>query len=194
MRLAVASDHAGFALKNDLVQRLRRHRCRVLDLGTHRPGPADYPDAARDVASALLRGRADRGILICGSAVGVSVAANKFPSIRAGACHDTYSAHQGVEHDDLNVLCLGARIVGPELAWELVRTFLGARFSGEARHVRRLHKIRELEVTWMGNHLFRRPVTGATQRPRRRGARRSSRRESRGTASARRRRGGRDGS
>jgi ribose 5-phosphate isomerase B len=184
MRLAVASDHAGFALKTELVRRLRRHH-RVLDLGTSDPAPADYPDTARDVASALLGGRADRGILICGSAVGVSVAANKFPSIRAAVCHDPYSARQGVEHDDLNVLCLGARIVGPELAWVLVETFLGARFSGEARHVRRLRKILEIEVTWMGNDLFRRRVTGARRPPRRRRARRS-RRGSRGTASARR--------
>ena len=177
MRLAIASDHAGVALKNDLVQRLRRRRHRVLDLGTHHPGPADYPDSARDVASALLGGRADRGILICGSAVGVSVAANKYPSIRAGVCHDTYSAHQGVQHDDLNVLCLGARIVGPELAWELVEAFLGARFSGEARHVRRLRKIREIEVTWMGNDLFRRTTDRRRppgRKPRRsRGSRRS---------------------
>jgi ribose 5-phosphate isomerase B len=189
MRLAVASDHAGFALKEDLVRRLRKRRHKVLDLGTHSPAPADYPDSAASVASALLSGRADRGILICGSAVGVSVAANKFPSIRAGVCHDTYSAHQGVEHDDMNVLCLGARIVGPELAWELATAFLGARFSGEARHVRRLRKIREIEVTWMGNGLFRRPVREMRRRPPRRPPPRS-RRGSTGTASGRRRRGG----
>jgi len=171
MRLAVACDHAGFVLKDDLVRRLRRRRHTVIDLGTRSAAvPTDYPDAARDAASALLAGRADRGILICGSAVGVSVAANKFPSIRAAVCHDVYSAHQGVEHDDMNVLCLGARIVGPELAWELVEAFLGAAFSGEARHVRRLRKIREIEVTWMGNGLFRREATRGrrgTRRPRR---------------------------
>ena len=168
MRLAVASDHAGFVLKDDLVRRLRRRRRTVVDLGTRSAAePTDYPDGARDVASALLAGRADRGILICGSAVGVSVAANKFPSIRAGVCHDAYSARQGVEHDDMNVLCLGARIVGPELAWELVEAFLGAAFTGEARHVRRLRKIREIEVTWMGNGLFR-PIRGARRPPRRR--------------------------
>ena len=153
MRLAVASDHAGFALKQDLVRRLRRRRHRVNDLGTHSPGPADYPDSARDVASALLAGRADRGILICGSAVGVSVAANKFPSIRAGVCHDAYSAHQGVEHDDMNVLCLGSEIVGGELAAELVRAFLGARFDGGERYVRRLEKVNEMEKVMKDGHV-----------------------------------------
>lgn len=147
MIVAVASDHAGLALKRDLLRRLRRGRAPVLDLGTRRPDPVDYPDTARAVAEAILRGRAARGILICGSAVGVSVAATKFPGIRAAVCHDTYSARQGVEHDAMNVLCLGARIVGPELAWELAQAFLGARFGGEARHRRRLAKIAEIEAT-----------------------------------------------
>jgi ribose 5-phosphate isomerase B len=145
MRLAVASDHAGVELKKDLVARLRGARVRIADLGTHRRAPVDYPDYARAVAAAVLSGRADRGLLICGSAVGVAVAANKFRGIRAGTCHDTYSARQGVEHDDLNVLCLGARVVGPELAWVLVEAFLAARFSGEPRHRRRLAKIAEIE-------------------------------------------------
>ena len=151
MKVAVASDHAGFDLKKDLVARLRGARVRVADLGTHRRAPVDYPDYARAVADAVLSGRADRGLLICGSAVGVAVAANKFRGIRAGTCHDTYSARQGVEHDDLNVLCLGARVVGPELAWVLVETFLAARFSGEPRHRRRLAKIAEIERAISGD-------------------------------------------
>jgi ribose 5-phosphate isomerase B len=153
MIVAIGCDHAGLPLKQDLLPRLREEE-EVLDLGTHRPDPVDYPDYARSVARALLRGDADRGILICGSAVGVSVAASKFPGIRAAVCHDSYSARQGVEHDDLNVLCLGARVIGTELAWELVRVFLGARFSGEPRHRRRLAKIAAIEAA-------------ATSRPRR---------------------------
>ena len=144
MRVAIAADHAGVDAKRELVRRLRREH-RVEDLGTRGRRPVDYPDLARAVARRVLGGRAERGILICGSALGVCVAANKVPGIRAGTCHDAYSARQGVEHDDLNVLCLGARVVGLELAWELVRTFLAARFSGEARHRRRLGKIRALE-------------------------------------------------
>lgn len=144
MRLALASDHAGLDLRRDLLARLRK-RHRVLDLGIRRPDPVDYPDTARAVARALLEGRAERGILICGSAVGVSVAASKFRGIRAAVCHDPYSARQGVEHDAMNILCLGARVIGPELAWELARIFVAARFSGEARHRRRLRKIEEIE-------------------------------------------------
>jgi ribose 5-phosphate isomerase B len=149
MNVAVAADHAGIELKSDLVSRLRRARFRVLDLGTRGPDPVDYPDFARAVAGALLARKAARGVLVCGSAVGVCVAANKFPGIRAGTCHDTYSARQGVEHDDLNVLCLGARVIGVELAWELTGTFLAARFSRESRHRRRLSKIREIESETM---------------------------------------------
>jgi len=147
VKVAIASDHAGLELKRDLVSRLRRSR--ILDLGTRRPDPVDYPDYARAVANAILAGRAARGVLVCGSAVGVCVAANKFRGIRASVCHDTYSAHQGVEHDDLNVLCLGARVIGAELAWEILRAFLAARFSGEARHRRRLAKIRAIESETM---------------------------------------------
>jgi ribose 5-phosphate isomerase B len=149
MKIAVASDHAGLLLKDGLVARLRKLRRPLLDLGVHRPDPVDYPDTARSLALALLKGRAGRGVLICGSAVGVCVAANKFPGIRAGICHDTYSAHQGVEHDDMNVLCLGGRIVGLELAWDIVQVFLNARFSGEPRHRRRLAKVRKIESETM---------------------------------------------
>jgi len=146
MKVALASDHAGLELKRELASRLRRARFRVEDLGTRTPDPVDYPDYARAVAGSLLRRKAARGVLVCGSAVGVCVAANKFPGIRAGTCHDTYSAHQGVEHDDLNVLCLGARVIGVELAWEITRAFLAARFSGAARHRRRLAKILAIEA------------------------------------------------
>lgn len=145
MRIVIGADHAGYALKQTIIQHLRRTEHTVLDVGTDGPQPVDYPDYARAVGEAIVRGDAERGILICGSGVGAAVAANKIPGIRAGQCHDTYSAHQGVEHDDMNVLCLGARVIGPELALELVDAFLGARFSGEERHRRRLAKIEEIE-------------------------------------------------
>ncbi len=148
MRIAVGSDHAGFLLKGNLVTYLRGSGHEVLDLGTHDTSPVDYPDYAELVAGAILDGRADRGLLICGSGVGASVAANKIPGILAGLCHDSYSAHQGVEHDDMNVLVLGARVIGTELARELVRTFLNAEFSGEDRHRRRLQKIKLLEARY----------------------------------------------
>jgi ribose 5-phosphate isomerase B len=149
MRIVIGADHAGFELKQMLVPYLRELGYTVEDLGTESADPVDYPDYAEAVARALLAGRADRGILICGSGVGASVAANKVPGIRAGVCHDTYSARQGVEHDDLNVLVLGARVIGPELAKELVRAFLMARFSGEERHRRRLEKLRQLEARFL---------------------------------------------
>jgi ribose 5-phosphate isomerase B len=145
MRIAIASDHAGFTLKEEIVRVLRAETFQVTDLGTCGTEPVDYPDFARAVGQAVTSGEVDRGILICGSGVGVSVAANKIPGVRAGICHDTYSAHQGVEHDDMNVLVLGARVIGPELAAELVRTFLTARFTGEKRHMRRLEKVKEIE-------------------------------------------------
>lgn len=145
MRVTIGSDHAGFVLKEALAAYLREEGHQVVDVGTHSLEPVDYPDSAAAVARSVLSGESERGILLCGSGVGASVAANKIPGIRAGVCHDTYSAHQGVEHDDMNVLVLGARIVGPELARELVRSFLGARFTGEERHVRRLRKIAGLE-------------------------------------------------
>jgi len=145
MRLALSSDHAGFELKRDLAALLGQKGYTVLDLGTHSLAPVDYPDAAESVAAALRNGEADRGIIVCGSGAGVSIAANKFPGIRAAVCHDTYTAHQAVEHDDMNVLCLGARVVGASLAQDIVAAFLGATFSGEPRHQRRLDKILDIE-------------------------------------------------
>lgn len=146
MRIAVGADHAGTPLNEVVISELRRLGHEVVDLGTHDPSqPDDYPDYAAAVAEELTSGRCERGLLICGSGVGVAVAANKVPGIRAGMCHDFYSAHQGVEHDNMNVLCLGARVVGPELMLELVRAFLAARFTGEERHRRRLAKISALE-------------------------------------------------
>jgi len=145
MRLALGSDHAGFELKNRLAAQLREAGHEILDVGTHDTAPVDYPDFAAAVGNAVLQGRAERGILICGSGVGASVAANKLPGIRAGLCHDHYSAHQGVEHDDMNVLVLGARVIGIEPARELAAAFVNAKFTNEDRHLRRLEKVRELE-------------------------------------------------
>lgn len=145
MRLALASDHAGYDLKQELLALLKGWGHQVEDLGTHSKEPVDYPDAAEAVAEALRAERAERGIVVCGSGAGVSIAANKFPGIRAAVCHDTYTAHQAVEHDDLNVLCLGARVVGGSLAAEIAAAFLAARFSGEDRHRRRLAKVLAIE-------------------------------------------------
>ncbi|PYV30261.1 MAG: ribose 5-phosphate isomerase B [Acidobacteria bacterium] len=147
MLVAVGADHAGFSLKQDLVAYLKELGHEVQDVGAHRPDPNDdYPDYAQAVAEAIVNGQTERGVLICGSGVGASVAANKIPGIRAGLCHDTYSAHQGVEHDDMNVLVLGARVVGTALAQELVHTYLNATFTGEARHRRRVEKVKSLET------------------------------------------------
>jgi RpiB/LacA/LacB family sugar-phosphate isomerase len=146
MRVVLGSDHAGFELKQNLLAFVRELGHEVLDAGTHNNAPVDYPDFAEAVGEAIRSGRARRGILICGSGVGASVAANKLPGIRAGLCHDTYSAHQGVEHDNMNVLVLGSRVIGSELARELARSFLDALFSGEERHVRRLEKVKKLEA------------------------------------------------
>jgi ribose 5-phosphate isomerase B len=146
MRIAVGADHAGVPVNEHVIAELRRLGHDVLDLGAHDAAQADdYPDYAAAVARAVLSGDCERGLLICGSGVGVTVAANKFPGIRAGMCHDVYSAHQGVEHDAMNILCIGARVVGPELMLDLVRAFLAARFTGEERHRRRLEKIKQLE-------------------------------------------------
>ena len=145
MRVAVGSDHAGFELKEGLKVFLRELGHEIVDVGTHNTKPVDYPDSAQAVAEGLLERRADRGILICGSGVGASVAANKFVGIRAGLCHDTYSAHQGVEHDDMNVLVMGARVIGSALARELVAVYLKASFTAEERHSRRLAKVQALE-------------------------------------------------
>jgi ribose 5-phosphate isomerase B len=145
MIVGIAADHAGYALKQALIPSLRSFGHDPEDLGTHSAEPVDYPDVAEWLARAVLTGAVERGVLICGSGVGASVAANKLPGIRAGVCHDTYSAHQGVEHDAMNILVLGARVIGIELARELVRAFLGARFTHERRHERRLGKIKALE-------------------------------------------------
>lgn len=145
MRITIGSDHAGFALKSLLRDYLQQQGHQVNDVGTDSTAPVDYPDFAEAVALNLLRGQAERGILICGSGVGASVAANKIPGIRAGLAHDSYSAHQGVEHDDMNVLVLGSRVIGPELAQDLCTIFLKARFTAEERHQRRLKKILSLE-------------------------------------------------
>ncbi|MGE5124987.1 MAG: ribose 5-phosphate isomerase B [Betaproteobacteria bacterium] len=146
MKIVVGSDHAGFALKQELAQALRGEGHELLDVGAFSTEPSDYPDFAVAVGHAVLDGRSERGVLVCGSGVGASVAANKLKGIRAAVCHDTYSAHQGVEHDDMNVLVLGSRVVGSELAKELARAFVSARFSGEPRHVRRLEKVKALEA------------------------------------------------
>ena len=149
MRIALAADHAGFCLKQELLAKLTQQGHQVLDLGTHSESPVDYPDAAIAAGAALREHQAERAIIVCGSGAGVSIAANKIPGIRAAVCHDTYTAHQAVEHDDMNVLCLGARVIGPALALDLVNAFLGARFSGEDRHQRRLNKVLAIEgQTW----------------------------------------------
>jgi RpiB/LacA/LacB family sugar-phosphate isomerase len=148
MRIVVGSDHAGFPLKQEVAEFLRQEGHEVLDVGTHSTAPADYPDSAEDVGNAIREGKAERGVLVCGSGVGASAAANKLPGIRAAVCHDVYSAHQGVEHDDMNVLVLGGRIIGPALALELVRAYVAARFSNEDRHVKRLAKVKALETRY----------------------------------------------
>ncbi|MCZ6661826.1 MAG: ribose 5-phosphate isomerase B [Actinobacteria bacterium] len=145
MRIALGSDHAGFALKEHLSVWLAESGHAVYDLGTHSPDPVDYPDYSTAVSQAVLDGRADRGIVVCGSGAGASVAANKLDGIRASVAHDIYTAHQMVEHDDVNVLCLGSRVIGIAVAEDLIQTFLEARFDREDRHVRRLEKIRSLE-------------------------------------------------
>jgi ribose 5-phosphate isomerase B len=146
MRVAVAFDHRGVKLRERVLGVLEELGHEALDLGTDAPEPPiDYPDKAREVGNAIATGAADRAILVCGSGVGASVAACKLPGIRASVCHDVYSAHQGVEHDDMNVICLGSEIVGAELAADLVRTFLGAEFDGGERYVRRLEKVTRME-------------------------------------------------
>ena len=149
MRMAIGSDHAGFELKGALAGHLRGLGHEIVDVGTFGPAPVDYPDFAEAVGLAVLDGRAERGVLICGSGVGASVAANKLAGIRAGVCHDTYSAHQGVEHDDMNVLVLGSRVIGVELAKELAAAYIRAAFTHEERHVRRLAKTRALEERYL---------------------------------------------
>ena len=150
MRVALAADHAGYLLKNELKSKLSELGHEVTDLGTNSAASADYPDSAEAVAAAILGGRAERGIIVCGSGAGVSIAANKFPGIRAAVCQDTYTAHQAVEHDDMNVLCLGARVIGGALAIDLATAFLAARYSGEERFQRRLDKVLAIERRFTG--------------------------------------------
>ena len=145
MRITLAADHAGFPLKQFLLKQLDGTSHNLLDLGTNNADPVDYPDFAEAAAKSISTEQADRAIIICGSGVGASVVANKLPGVRAGLCHDTYSACQGVEHDDMNVLCLGSRVIGDKLALALVRAFLGASFSKEKRHLQRLDKIESIE-------------------------------------------------
>lgn len=146
MRVAVAADHAGVPLNEIVIAELKKLGHDVVDLGTHdRNSTDDYPDRAADIGAAVLNQGCERGILICGSGVGASVAANKLVGIRAGLCHDHYSAHQGVEHDNMNILCFGARVIGQELALDLVRGFMAAKFTNEERHLRRLYKIDLME-------------------------------------------------
>ncbi|MCH7697403.1 MAG: ribose 5-phosphate isomerase B [Chloroflexi bacterium] len=148
MKIAVGCDHAGFPLKAPAIAELKSLGHEVLDKGTDSTEAVDYPEYAQAVAEAVMRGDADRGLLLCGSGVGACVAANKVPGVRAATCHDTYSAHQGVEHDDANVLCLGARVVGEKLALEIIRAWAGARFSGAERHKRRLGKVNAIEAKY----------------------------------------------
>ena len=145
MRVVIGSDHAGFELKRDLAPFLTASGHVLVDVGTDSAASVDYPVYAEAVGQAILTGKAERGILLCGSGVGAAVAANKLPGIRAGLCHDSYSAHQGVEHDDMNVLVMGGLVVGREVARELARIFLAARYGGEPRHERRVQQIRDLE-------------------------------------------------
>lgn len=150
MRVAIGSDHAGFPLKEEIVGYLRQAGHEVLDVGTHSTEPVDYPDYTKAVGEEVQSGKAERGIIVCGSGVGACMAANKMRGVRAGLCHDTYSAHQGVEHDNINVLCLGARVIGTAVAEELVAAFMGARFTHEERHVQRLSKVARLEEGFGG--------------------------------------------
>lgn len=153
MKVAVAADHAGFPLKDLVLKIVQQAGHEAIDLGTFSMEAVDYPDYAEKVGHSIQAGEADRGILICGSGVGAAVAANKMRGIRAGLCHDTYSAHQSVEHDNTNILALGARVIGVELAGELVKAFLKATFSGEERHQRRLKKILEIERRELGSEV-----------------------------------------
>jgi len=146
MRIAVAADHAGFLIKDEVINLLQASGQDVIDLGTYNQEPVDYPDYALKIGKAIQDKQADRGVLICGSGVGACIAANKIKGIYASVCHDTYSAHQGVEHDNMNVLCLGSRIVGIELVKEIVKAFITAEFSTEERFRRRLEKVYELEA------------------------------------------------
>ena len=159
MKITIGSDHAGFALKKMLIDHLRQSGHQLVDVGTDSTAPVDYPDYAEAVARGVLQGGSERGILICGSGVGASVAANKVPGIRAGLCHDSYSAHQGVEHDNINVLVLGSRVIGPELAKDLCITFINARFTNEERHRRRLAKIHSIEQRYSAESVTKEKIS-----------------------------------
>ena len=148
MTVVIGADHGGYLLKQAVTALLKKLRHRVVDVGAFTDEPSDYPDFAKAVAEQIIRKKAKRGILICGSGVGACIAANKFPGIRASVCHDTFSARQGVEDDDMNVLCLGARVIGGELAAEIIKTFLAAKFSNASRHRRRLLKVKAIEKTY----------------------------------------------
>ena len=150
MKIAVGSDHAGFPLKEEVKKYLQELGHRVVDVGTHNTDPVDYPDYAEAVGKAVIERKAERGIVVCGSGVGASVAANKIPGVRAGLCHDTYSARQGVEHDDMNVLVMGSRVIGSAVGRELVTAYLSGKFTKEERHVRRLNKVRAIEKRYAG--------------------------------------------
>ena len=152
MRIAIANDHAGYPIKDEIINTLQELGHEIIDVGSFNQEPVDYPDFAEKAAKIILKGQADRGIIICGSGVGVCIAANKIKGIYAGVCHDTYSAHQGVEHDNMNVLCLGARIIGVELAKDIVKAFINAKFSKDERHLRRVGKIVELENSGIINN------------------------------------------
>jgi len=159
MKITIGSDHAGFELKKVLIDHLQKSGHQLLDVGTDSTAPVDYPDYAEAVARGVLQGGSERGILICGSGVGASVAANKIPGIRAGLCHDGYSAHQGVEHDNINVLVLGSRVIGPELAKDLCITFINARFTNEERHRRRLEKIHSIEQRYSAESVAKEKIS-----------------------------------
>lgn len=149
MQVAISADHAGFETKQQLVTALTERGYTITDLGTNSTEPVDYPDFAEAVAQAIRSSQVERGIIVCGSGAGVSIVANKFPGVRAAVCHDLYTAHQAVEHDDLNVLCLGARVINPKLALEITENFLKARFTGEDRHRRRLDKLLAVETKFL---------------------------------------------
>ncbi len=153
-KIAIGGDHAGFSMKGALVDVLRELSVEVTDCGTDSDAPCDFPDFAELVAREVLSQRAERGILVCGSGVGVSVAANKIPGIRASLCHDSYSAHQGVEHDDMNVICVGARVIGPALAGEIIHSFLAARYAPQPRHLKRVEKITDIERRALAGEFF----------------------------------------
>jgi ribose 5-phosphate isomerase B len=150
MRVVIGSDHAGYPLKKYVIQAVNETHHQVMDVGTYNEEKVDFPDFARKVGEAIISGEADRGIAICGSGIGICIAANKIKGVYASVCHDTYSAHQGVEHDGMNVLCLGGRVVGPELAMDIVKTFLAATIMDDERFVRRVNKIRDIEEKFHG--------------------------------------------